>query len=138
MDERYIDTLMRRVNEKVRDESVEAGQMTLGTFIAALATATPDQPCMFHLGGSPCDPASYRGFYEQLAFACGPHRTVADVLKDARSAPRRKFTGYKGGDYRMTRDTMIWSAGYGICGNRIVGAVQRDGFVEILTAPYED
>ena len=48
------------------------------------------------------------------------------------------FQGYKGGDYWMTGNTMIWRAEYGDCGDRIVGVLPSDDGVVVLTDPDND
>ena len=110
-----------------------SGQMTLGGLIDALKLAPPDAPCVFEDGTSPYNPDSYRGKYEQLAFGSSPPATVKEVLRQADKAVGETFSGYKGGDYRMTRGTLINRAEYGCAGEQIVGIETRNGSITILT-----
>lgn len=58
-------------------------------------------------------PHSYRGFYEQLAFAPCEPRPVADVLATARECVGAVFEGYKGGSYKMNLNTIVVRAARG-------------------------
>jgi hypothetical protein len=58
-------------------------------------------------------PMSYRGYYDELAFDPVEETTFGDMLQHARSALGKTFTGYKGGDFKMTGDTRCWIAPYG-------------------------
>jgi hypothetical protein len=112
--------------------------MTLGSFIKALEAMPQDALCRFDGGRSPGEPDSYRGFYEQLAFGSGEQKSVAAVLTAARCAVDKMFEGYKGGEFWMRRDTMIWRAEYCSCGDLIVGVqITDDGSVLVKTLPYE-
>lgn len=50
---------------------------------------------------------SWRGVYAELAFEPASGVTIAEMLKEAESAVGKTFTGYKGGDFRMDRETDI-------------------------------
>ena len=137
-----MDDRIRRISDQVaadvRAESESAGQMTLEAFISALEAMPQNARC--HFAGStfsPCDPDSYRGFYDQLAFNRGHSRSVSEVLETARGAMGQMFEGYKGGEYWMTGNPMIWAAPYGSCGDRIVGVDLVGDEVVVSTAPYE-
>lgn len=58
-------------------------------------------------------PDSYRGYYEDLAFEPATNVTIGSMLDNAKYALGRTFTGYKGGEYRMTEWTDCWIAEYG-------------------------
>ena len=59
---------------------------------------------------------SYRGYYEDLAFAASGTMSAADCLCAALSAVDREFDGYRGGEYRMGVDTLCWFATEGESG----------------------
>lgn len=60
-------------------------------------------------------PMSYRGSYDQLAFAPASNVTVGSMLEHAKSALGATFEGYKGGEYTMTERTPCHIAEYGEC-----------------------
>lgn len=62
------------------------------------------------------DPDSYRGFYEQLAFAPARNVTVSSMLEHARRADGATFHGWKGGEYTMYGSTTVHLAHRGECG----------------------
>ena len=78
--------------------------MTLDDLIAALETADLTQVCPVGF----TNPHSYRGYYDELAFAPASNITVGEMLTAARSARDHWFTGWKGGDFQMTGDTDCW------------------------------
>lgn len=131
----FVAALMARVNRQVREEAEENGQMTLGAFIKALSHLPADMIVTTDQGGGLDDPTSYRGFYEQLAFQpTSAPVTAGSALTTAIEALGGTFQGYKGGDFRMREDTMIWLASWGDTGRRIV-SVSPDGVVG--TAAYD-
>lgn len=115
-------------------ETSRHDQMTLGQLVDELAKLREIMPVVFDDGSHPRTLNSYRGYYAQLALSPGrgvdPWSTANwhEFLSDAEGAV---FEGYKGGNYRMTRDTPLWCAGWGdATGVMIVGTkVTGDGFV---------
>ena len=78
-----------------------------------------------------CNPHSYRGYYEQLAFEPKDGVTVGEALETARSAVDETCHGYKGGAYRMDEGTPCWIAEHGSTGRPLQGlAILRNGAVE--------
>lgn len=106
--------------QKERAES----QMTLGKLIERLESLPPET--MLDLA----EPHSYRGYYSDLAFEKGDEITAAAALTMCRAAMGEVFQGYKGGDFQMGRNTPVWRASYGCCGQKIMG-VRDDGTLEL-------
>lgn len=76
---------------------------------------------------------SYRGFYSQLAIEPVQKEkptTVADLLDTLRDAVGKTFTGYKGGEYVMDRDTPVWVSEYGCSSGLQVYAVEDVGGID--------
>lgn len=135
-----IDEIMNLVRQKIADDAVAAGQMTLGDLLSALAPLDPDLPVVVDFTDSaPGDFDSYRGYYEQIAFEeRGSHSTVAEFLREANKALGQTMTGYKGGDFIMHRQTPVWASSYGLCsGMRLVGVDVVDGRAVLKTASDE-
>lgn len=93
--------------------------MTLGELIDRLHEF--NDVVTVRVGGGPvhlypdCSIRSYRGVYEDLALGVTLEhgccvRQLLDVLE---GAVGETFTGYKGGEFVMTRDTRVWLANYG-------------------------
>ncbi len=114
-------------------------QMTLGPFIEALENLPPDLPIKCSDGTTPGEPASYRGYYSDLAFEPdGGDVSTGDFLAVVKTALGQTFEGYKGGDFVMAEDTPLWVSGYGMCSNlAIMGVVNRDGKNLIQLKPIE-
>lgn len=86
------------------------------------------------------EPHSYRGYYIDLAFEPmeGKPNSVEGALGIAKSCMGEIFTGYKGGDFQMGRNTPLFIASYGNCGNRLMGLDTTDDVITLITAPEED
>lgn len=117
--------------------------MKLGDLIDTLAAFEPDMPILFD-NGRPVGPLmSWRGVYAELTLTTGDERdsrtTVGEVLKDAQEADGKTFTGYKGGDFGMSRCTPVWADDYGDCDYwGISGVVVKDGAVIVQRINLED
>ena len=119
-------------------------------------------------GIAPTRLSSYRGFYDQLAIERGgggfertklsgrgesfgdytpghsgvhirANPTVADLAKALRLAIGEEFEGYKGGQFRMDEDTLLWVSEYGDCDSRRIFDIQQmtDGSVNLITHEVE-
>lgn len=118
MADHWIQHLVNGMNAEQQEKRAASEQMTLGKLIAVLESLPSDTPVE---GLGALD--SYRGYYSDLAFEddVSP-RTVGDVLADCRNALGERFTGYKGGDYYMTKNTPLWVSDYGCAsGKRLMG-----------------
>ena len=101
-------------------------QMTLGKMIERLDAMAPEA-----MVEGIESPHSYRGYYSDLAFERGESRIEAGkALALCKSAMGEVFMGYKGGDFRMGRNTPVWLADYGCCGEKIM-AIKDDGALEL-------
>ena len=108
--------------------------MRLGTFINQLQRIDPEKTIRFQcpyctrkvpeyspryinsIGVG--DFYSYRGYYDNLSITPSMETTyVRDVLTEAEDAVDAYFTGYKGGLYKMTDDTLLWCSDYGTASN---------------------
>jgi hypothetical protein len=121
--------------------------MTLGTWIAALEALPSEMSIVLDLDGpdnAVGELTSWRGVYAHLAIDPAKHgtayalKTVADALKNALAADGGTFEGYKGGEFRMDRNTPLWVSPYGDADEvRPIGieVVERDGIeiAEVLT-----
>ena len=106
------------------------GPITLGGLIAGLAKCDPTREVMFDFCGlGPTRFDSYRGYYDHLALGYEDgHLITAGGLKElAEAALGATYDGWKGGSYRMTRDTPVWIANPGDCWGRGIVAVDSGG-----------
>ena len=91
-------------------------QMTLGGLIDTLKELNPNMEVM-----GLEEPHSYRGYYQDLAFELSvSNMKVSEMLNMCQECMGEVFEGYKGGDFQMGRNTPIWVANYGSCGDKIV------------------
>ena len=114
--------------------------MTLGEIIDALRRKEPEQTIAFDfVYFAPKGITSYRGYYDQLAIGYEQiETTVAEVLAMCNEAVGKTFTGYKGGDYVMGRETPVWVANRSESGSTaIVDIIDHGWRITIETAHIE-
>jgi hypothetical protein len=137
--EEFRETYGSAIHDMVANYRGGHSGLNLGQLLDALEKCDQSLPCVFNSGGSPGGYDSYRGYYEQLALSTTHERqTVAQVLAKLRPADGDICGGYKGGDYRMTRDTLVWVDEYGECkGIAVVDVSQGPINVMIVTQKTE-
>ena len=74
-------------------------------------SAHPDQDAVFKIGFK--NPDSWRGSYDEIAFAPAKDVPLALMLKQAEACLGSTFTGYKGGEFTMEKHTPIHIDNYG-------------------------
>ena len=137
-DEHIFNLIRDAASRKTLQESAEAGQLTLGELIAKLEQHDPDSIVCFESATFPNyypgSYDSYRGYYEMLAISRSDiPATVGQFLKASLDAVGETFTGYKGGEYTMTRHTPVWVSDYGSAsGDAIIDIKQDYGRVLIV------
>jgi hypothetical protein len=120
--------------QKQRSESAEI--MNLGEVIEKLKQCNPDKPVLIDTGEKPRSFQSYRGYYSDLAIDFDEEEketTVAELLQMAEAANGETFTGYKGGDFTMSRSTPVWVSEYGTTGKMLAGIEEGDVAVILMT-----
>lgn len=125
-----IQALVNGLNAKAQSERADSSQLTLGRLIDKLQLLPGDTPVT---GLGRLD--SYRGYYEDLAFApTDETSTVGELLTRCLAAMGQVFTGYKGGDYVMGSRTPVWVSAYGDnSGLKLLGFEPRDGSLHPVT-----
>lgn len=94
----------------------------------------------------PTEFGSWRGSYEELALRFTSsdfdyetnQMTAHEFLKLCKETVGKTFTGYKGGEYRMTRDTPVWIANRGNSGETALIGVDYDGYRLTLITGQRD
>lgn len=101
-------------NEKLKRESEN---YNLGNLIDDLQKYPKDANveiasfCLYPTGLT-----SYRGYYSDLAITyCDSDKRLncGELLDFCKKAVGKKFYGYKGGEFEMSRKTVVWLAPYG-------------------------
>jgi hypothetical protein len=122
--------LMDGLSDQWQRERSES-QMTLGKFIERLKELRPE---MYMQGLE--NPHSYRGYYCDLAFERTDKITsVKEVLELCQNAMGEIFHGWKGGEYAMNKNTLIWVSIEGCTGSKIM-SVTDGGLIEISKDLY--
>ena len=113
--------------------------MTLGKIIDWLERLPPEDEVVFDFcRASPSGIDSSRGDYAELALGYSFEQvaTVLDVLKWCKGAVGATFSGYKGGDYMMTRDTQVWVDKWGAWTGTAIDSMEHNyGQAMIRTKP---
>lgn len=116
-------------------------QLTLGELIDVLKDCGSSAEVRFGFGYlAPTSIGSYRGYYDHLSlrWADGYTVTVGDLLKTLDDALGRTFSGYKGGNYRATRETPVWvDNAADASGTAVIGVEDYSNYVVILTKHME-
>jgi hypothetical protein len=87
-------------------------QMTVGEILAYLSHLPKHKPTRWAFS---C-PHSYRGYYEQVAIMAHDYESTVGGLIEEVTMCLSTFTGWKGGEYTMDRDTPVWVASAGNTG----------------------
>lgn len=115
-----LQALVDGMNAEDQRARAASEQWTLGEMIAHLE-ALPTDKSVSGLG----ELMSYRGYYSDLAFEpTSTDETAASILQRCRAAMGEVFPGYKGGDFVMGRNTPLWVAPYGCCGDKLMGLTE--------------
>lgn len=117
-------------------------QLTLGQLIDAFEKRPLDHGVFFDFGNMvpSGELNSYRGFYEDLAIGFERISPSFPDVEDMLSGLRRvtlgvEFEGYKGGRYKMDRETSLWVANIGeSTGTIITGIADYDSSTVLLTS----
>lgn len=141
MTDAFAQMIMQQVKTQTDNDMYRNGVMRLGKFIDALKACKPDADVIFDFYGfSPDGLASYRGYYDHLAFGFTDDKAakVSDILALAEDAMGKTFEGYKGGDFTMGADTPLWVGNYGESRSTAIVGVKNCDWRVILETAYVD
>jgi hypothetical protein len=115
--------------------------MTLGKLITKLKSRDGEAGVYFDFCNLiPTSFNSYRGYYEQLALGytddMQAQMTVSRLRESAIECLDDTFTGYKGGEYKMTRDTKLWADNIGRASGTAITGIIDEGWRIILKTKY--
>jgi len=141
--------------KKQREESFSnSNQISLGQLIEEIEKCGLEKndgeikDVHFDFGTAiPTDLASWRGSYNELALGyrlCGydnNNEHFADckadkLLNHLKEAVGKEYTGWKGGDFFMNKNTPIWVANQGNSGNTAIVGVLDDEWRLVLITSY--
>ena len=130
-----IQDVHHEIEERCHAEFLASGKLTIGSLFDKLRQANDlFLPVCFDNGRSVDGGDSYRGSYRQFALHPGNEMSpVRDVEEMLQAAIGRTFGGWHGGEYAMDRDTPVWMAEHGCCGDKITGVRVEADKVVILT-----
>jgi hypothetical protein len=140
-----IENIHEAVKQMRTDTFEKSSQISIGDTISILKNIQKGdrekEPYVrFDFGYfEPIDIHSYRGFYDELALSYGNKSNevlLSGFIKMLEDAVGKTFTGWKGGDYTMTKDTPLWVANSGEANETAVVGVIDDGFRVIIETRY--
>ena len=62
---------------------------------------------------APYSPASHRGNFSEITFGDGKISSVGKFIDLCNDCIGKEFTGWKGGEFRMTSSTLVYRGDYG-------------------------
>lgn len=88
----------------------------------------------------PSEIDSWRGIYAELAlsFEYKGSKSLSEFIVMLKEAVGKTYTGYKGGDFTMSRHTPVWVANYGNSGNTAVVDIVDAGYQVIIITAYRE
>ena len=147
-----VDTMVRdnmaKFFERMTELRRQVGQITLGELVALLKARPQDQEVRYDFAWMvPTKAASWRGSYDQLALGYAnlsdrhnseqvKEPTVAELVAHLESCVGKEFQGWKGGDYLMAADTVLWVANPGESCNTAITGVSGCDYMTIITTIY--
>jgi hypothetical protein len=140
-----IQETLDSVTAKIREvRAANTDQITLGQLIDKLR-AVPvrddreQDVCFDFEYAHPTDFDSWRGVYAELACGFtfeGSAPKLSEFIAKAEACVGQEFTGYKGGEFTMTRETPVWVANYGNSGGTVITDVYDEGWQVVLLTAY--
>ena len=132
--EQALHAVMESITQATRSQRADY-HLTLGEAIERLKGLSGRELVRFDfVDAGPGKTHSYRGYYDDLAFAITADTVIAsDFLKACEAALGATFEGYKGGDYVMDEKTPLWAAEWGNLGPAIMDMEVRQDIVMLIT-----
>ena len=115
--------------------------MTLGALIEVCEVLPAEMPVYFDNGQYPTDIGSWRGSYSDLALNHtneGEPMCCCDFVAMLKKANGNVFTGYKGGEYKMTDCTNVWVGNYGEYTSMTISGARVSEDRVVLCTIHED
>jgi hypothetical protein len=141
--------------QKMFDNAVEASraeqmktskQFTVGELILKLEMVKKnekgeDKQVRFDFANlRPTGLNSYRGTYREIAFGFDEETnipTVSEVITWLKEAIGKTYTGYKGGNFVMGKNTPVWVANYGNSNSDGISGIKEDDWtIYLLTEKF--
>jgi hypothetical protein len=145
----YLDNAMvARREERMKTSD----QLTLGEMILKIEPLLKKQPEIKERYGDEADVyfdfeylkptgiGSWRGIYAELALEFDGEKTmtVIEFHKMLKECIGKTFTGYKGGEFTMGKNTPVWVANYGNAGNTAVIDIVDNEYNVIIMTGYRE
>ncbi len=107
-------------------------QLSVGEFVLMLENLEDQKAWIFidlgSMTGNPTEFDSFRGYYDELALGVnldyGNYCTVEDLLLKAKAVIGKEFSGWKGGEYIMNKNTPLWVDNPGNCSNAMITGIK--------------
>jgi hypothetical protein len=134
MEDKFLDTIQKAVQGMRSDRFSKSDQLSLGEIVLMLDAIDGKNARVCLLIDdtikTPVNLDSWRGSYNELAIDYDDsvkgmsfkkfHKMMNDAIGET-------FTGYKGGEYTMNRQTPVWAAHYGESGKDGVCKITKEG-----------
>ncbi len=147
----FVNMLHAEVAAKRAESFAKSDQLSLGEIISK-CEAIQAKGYRFHDGTEPAvlfdfehlhptGLGSWRGIYSELALSFsseGDAPALSEFIAMLKEAIGKEYTGYKGGEFTMSRHTPVWVANNGNAGNTAVVDVLDKEWRVILVTGYRE
>lgn len=144
-----LQTILDNASQASRIKTLETSpQITLGELLLKLE-AIPESPdkvdrkVVFEFEGIfPTNFDSWRGIYREIALGFSTEYsegiTHSEFIEEVKQSIGKEFTGYKGGEFLMSKHTPVWVANYGTSYHNAIVDITFDEYeVKIITKVLE-
>lgn len=131
--------IMRIIEIMDEQRITNAANLSIGEMLDKLNTFDEKEEVKFlnglYFGGGW---GSYRGYYKDAFIEHDTEDRGKNAVKDLKDVllkalDKGEMEGYKGGEYRVNRNTLLWFATYGCCGDMIVDILKINGQIIVIT-----
>ena len=135
-----VESILNMVSD-IRRSS--AGNLTIGTMLDKLNQYDNNDKIKF-LNGEFFNGnfGSYRGYYEDLCIGYDDKDQGFNTVKDLKDTLTKALDkgvmyGYKGGEFSINEDTLVWLADYSDLGDMVIDIIDVNGEALIITKEEE-
>lgn len=140
-----MDEIHAKIRRERQEKFIESDQLSLGEMIERLEKMSEEaleRVVVYDFGHFyPQKLMSWRGIYAELALDYVDNQKTnplkgKEFLELLKEAVGKEFEGYKGGEFRMSKDTPVWVANWSHSGHTAVSDIVDCGYHVVIMTKY--